>query len=106
MDERLEICHRALQCRNKRLSRHINDCGWGMLDNFIKYKIEANGGYFIKVDTFYPSSKTCSCCGYVNSETKDLSVREWICPNCNSKLDRDINAAKNILQEGLRLLNA
>ena len=57
---------------------------------------------YIKIDTFYASSQLCSVCGYQNPDTKDLSVRTWICPKCGSEHDRDINAAKNILTEGLR----
>ena len=89
--------------KNKRLARYILDAGWGMLDNFIQYKIEANGGYFIKVNTFYPSSKLCSC-GYKNIDLK-LSDRRWTCPQCKKVHDRDSNASENLFNEGIKILN-
>lgn len=91
--------------KNHNLSKAIQDCGWYELTRQLQYKADWNNRDYIKIDRFFASSQTCSNCGYVNSETKDLSVREWTCPVCGTKHDRDINAAKNILNEGLRLLN-
>lgn len=90
--------------KNHNLAKAISDCGWYELTRQISYKSDWNNRQYIKINRFYASSQTCNCCGYVNSNTKDLSVREWICPKCGSIHDRDINAAKNILNEGLRIL--
>jgi putative transposase len=70
----------------------------------LNYKSIDKGKYFVKIDRFFPSSKTCRHCGYIHSELK-LSDREWICPSCNKLIFRDENAAKNIKEEGFRILS-
>ena len=88
--------------KNHHLAKSISDVSWYELTRQLEYKSEWNGRKYIKIDTFYASSQLCSVCGYQNTDTKDLSVRKWICPKCGVRHDRDINAAKNILAEGLR----
>lgn len=92
--------------KNHKLAKSIQDCGWYELTRQINYKAEWNNRIYIKVDRFFKSSQSCNVCGFINVKVKDLSVREWTCPQCGTIHDRDINAAKNILNEGLRLLNA
>ena len=80
----------------------IADVRWSQLVDFIKYKCQWYGKEFRQVDQFYPSSKTCSCCGAVHKDiVNSLSVREWICPDCGTHHDRDVNAATNILNQAL-----
>lgn len=86
--------------------KSVHDNGWGMFTTFLQYKLEEQGKQLIKVDKFFPSSQICNVCGYKNSQTRDLSVREWDCPNCGTHHDRDVNAAINIREEGKRLVQA
>lgn len=97
----LEDLNVAGMVKNHRLAKSISDCSWGEFVRMLQYKTNWYGRTISKIDRFYPSSQTCSCCGCVNPEIKDLSVREWICPDCGVTHDRDINAAKNILRQGL-----
>lgn len=89
--------------KNSRLAKSISDVSWSKFIDYLDYKANWYGRELIKIDTFFPSSQLCSECGYQNKKVKDLSVREWECPKCHSIHDRDINASKNILQQGLKL---
>ena len=97
----LEDLNVAGMVRNHKLAKSISDCSWSEFVRILQYKADWYGRIISKIDRFYPSSQTCNCCGCLNTETKDLSVREWICTECGAKHDRDINAAKNILKQGL-----
>ena len=89
--------------RNHKLARCIGSVSWGKFFNMLEYKANWYGNKLVKVPTMYPSSQTCSCCGYKNPLVKNLDVRKWECPNCHTKHDRDTNASINILNKGLSI---
>lgn len=95
----------ANMLKNRHLSRSISDVSWSELLRQIEYKQAWRGGQFVKVGRFFPSSKTCSNCLFVN-QSMPLSVREWDCPKCGGHHDRDINAAQNILKQAEAQLGA
>jgi putative transposase len=96
------LCVKGL-ARTK-LAKSILDAGFGMLVNFLNYKLERIGGKLIEVDRFFPSTQLCHCCKFKN-DSLTLSIREWICPEYITQHDRDENAAKNIREEGIRILS-
>ncbi|MEV2266830.1 RNA-guided endonuclease InsQ/TnpB family protein [Nonomuraea africana] len=85
--------------KNRSLARAISDAGWGEFRRQLEYKCERAGRRLVVIDRWYPSSKTCSSCGYLLSQLS-LSTRHWTCPGCRTRHDRDMNAAKNILAAG------
>ena len=89
--------------KNHKLAKSIQDASFGSFANMVAYKAAEQHRQYIKIDTFYPSSKLCHCCGFKYKGLK-LEERFWTCPECGTYLDRDNNAALNILQEGLNIL--
>ena len=86
--------------RNRSLAKAISDCGWGTFRQMLEYKAAKYGRHLIVTGRWYPSSKTCSACGHLLAELS-LNTRQWTCPSCRTRHDRDINAAKNIRAAGL-----
>jgi len=89
--------------RNHKLALAISDACWGMFVNFLDYKLKEKGGILMEIDRWFPSSKICSNCYYQIAELP-LDIREWTCPNCGAHHDRDGNAAINIREEGIRII--
>lgn len=100
------ICIEDLNLKGmqKLWGRKIGELRFAMFVQKLEYMAKRCGCQLVKVDKWFPSSQSCSSCGYKNSNTKDLKVRKWTCPQCGKVHDRDINASVNILQEGLRIL--
>jgi putative transposase len=86
--------------RNRRLARAVSDCGWSSFRRTLDYKTAKWGKTLVVIDRFFPSSKTCAVCGHMLAQL-NLATRTWRCPSCGNRHDRDLNAAKNILAEGL-----
>ena len=91
--------------KNRHLSKSIASVGWSQFLTMVQYKMERAGKYFRKISRWYPSSQTCGCCGYKNTDVKDLGVRKWIYPKCGTWHDRDINAQQNIYKIGAKMLH-
>lgn len=100
----LEDINLKAMSQTLKLGKSVMDSGFGMFRKFLKYKMEQKGGYVVYIDKWFPSTQLCNCCGYKNTETKNLKVRAWICPQCGTHHDRDVNSALNIKKEGLGML--
>ena len=86
----------------KKFSKSLTDVSLSEICRILEYKAKYYGKLYIQIDIYYPSSQECSKCGYKNEKVKELSVRNWVCPECGSVHDRDINASQNILFEGIK----
>lgn len=90
--------------KNHKLAQSLSDVSLGMFYTMLEYKSKWNDKSFVKIDRFFPSSKTCSNCGWIYQDL-NLSIREWTCSSCNEHHDRDLNASKNILKQGINILS-
>ena len=107
VNENQVICAENLSVKNMiknpKLAKAITDASWGEFTRQLAYKADWAGRTYIEIDRFFPSSKRCSCCGFVKDKLL-LDVRSWECPECGTTHDRDLNAAQNILAAGLAVL--
>ena len=107
-DENQVLCMEDLNAKgmmkNHHLAKAVTDASFGEFARLLEYKCAGRGRPLVKIGRFYPSSKTCSACGH-RLDALPLSVRSWDCPACGAHHDRDVNAARNILTEGKRILS-
>ena len=107
-DENQVLCMEDLNAKgmmkNHHLAKAVTDASFGEFARLLEYKCAERGRSLVKIGRFYPSSKTCSACGH-RLDALPLSVRSWDCPSCGVHHDRDVNAARNILAEGKRILS-
>ena len=89
--------------KNHHLAKSLTDASLSEIIRQLEYKSIWNNKKLYKIDTYYPSSQICSKCGYKNNKIKNLNIREYTCPNCHNELDRDYNAAENIMFEGIKM---
>jgi putative transposase len=99
----IEDLHMRGMAQGLKLAKSTHDNGYGMFKNFLAYKLAEQGKPLVVVDRWYPSSKLCHVCNHKNDKLT-LGDRTWTCPHCGTELDRDINAAINIKNEGCRIL--
>ena len=104
-ERRLHDLDMSAMKRALRFGKSVSDNDWGMFINMLAYKVERKGKLLLKVDRWFPSSKTCSVCDHVHQELK-LSDRTYVCPECGNVMERDMQAAVNILNEAKRMLSA
>jgi len=90
--------------KNHKLAQAMSDVSLGSFYSMLEYKCNWNDKQFVKIDRFFPSSKMCSNCEWINQDLT-LNIREWTCTSCCEKHDRDFNASKNILKQGLKILS-
>ncbi len=90
--------------KNHCLAPAMSDVSLGAFYTMLEYKANWNDRFYVKIDRFFPSSKTCSSCGWIKQDLT-LSIREWTCESCGETHDRDVNAAKNILKQGINILS-